>query len=167
MSLLVALTLVFIVGCSESTEPVATDQATSVEQEVESENALSEDAADPGDDTVEFVLDIAGTWINSDYNGEGRSAKVVFDKYSDGSYNYTAYDNTDNSGEVYRGTVEYKQVWIDDQGRRLGRSLVNLEDGMSWETLDRISSDGLILEVQSGVEEINPLGQRYSIYYKQ
>jgi len=58
-------------------------------------------------------------------------------------------------------------MWVDSEGRRVGKSEVTLEGGMSWETLDRISVDGTTLEVQSGVDKIDANGPRYSIYYRQ
>jgi hypothetical protein len=108
--------------------------------------------------------DIVGTWINPEYNDEGRSARVVYSLNSDGTYTYLAFD-TIEGGEVYEGAVKYLKTWVDEQGRSCGQSVVTLR-GMSWDTLDRISADGSTLEVQSGVREINPKGARYSIYYR-
>jgi hypothetical protein len=111
--------------------------------------------------------DIAGAWINKEYNNEGRSAKLVYKRNPDNSYSYTAYDKTDESGNVYKGRVVYSKRWFDDKGNLLGESKVTLEGGMEWKTLDRISKDGSTLEVQSGVAKINPSGPRYSIYYRE
>jgi hypothetical protein len=108
--------------------------------------------------------DIVGTWINPEYNDEGRSARVVYSLNADGTYTYLAFD-TIEGGEVYEGTVKYLKTWVDEQGRSCGESVVTMR-GMSWNTLDRISADGSTLEVQSGVREINPKGARYSIYYR-
>jgi hypothetical protein len=108
---------------------------------------------------------IAGTWINPDYNDEGRSARVVYTLNADGTYTYLAFDRVEG-GQVYEGTVKYVKTWIDEQGRNCGQSVVTL-GGMSWDTLDRIAADGSTLEVQSGVRKINPKGSRYSIYYRQ
>ena len=108
--------------------------------------------------------DIVGTWINPEYNDEGRSARVVYSLNPDGTYTYLAFD-TIEGGEVYEGTVKYLKTWVDEQGRSCGQSVVTLR-GMSWDTLDRISADGSTLEVQSGVRKINPKGARYSIYYR-
>jgi hypothetical protein len=107
---------------------------------------------------------IEGTWINPEYNDEGRSARLVYSLNADGTYTYLAYDRIEG-GEVYEGTVKYQKTWIDEEGRSCGQCLVTL-GGMSWETLDRISVDGSTLEVQSGVRKINPDGPRYSIYYR-
>ena len=109
--------------------------------------------------------DIAGTWINPEYNDEGRSARVVYTLNADGTYTYLAFDRIEG-GDVYEGMVKYVKIWIDEQGRSCGQSVVTL-GGMSWDTLDRISADGSALEVQSGVRKINPSGPRYSIYYRQ
>jgi hypothetical protein len=108
---------------------------------------------------------IAGTWINPDYDDEGRSARVVYTLNADGTYTYLAFDRVEG-GQVYEGTVKYVKTWIDEQGRSCGQSVVTL-GGMSWDTLDRIAADGSTLEVQSGVRKINPKGSRYSIYYRQ
>ncbi|MBN2352314.1 MAG: hypothetical protein JXD23_07080 [Spirochaetales bacterium] len=111
---------------------------------------------------------IAGTWINPDYNGEGRSAKVVYTARKDGGFDYAAYDNADGSGEVYKGKAVYKKIWKDKKGYSYGLSTVTLaEFGMSWETLDRISPDGKTLEVQPGASKIDPKGARYSVYHRQ
>ncbi len=110
---------------------------------------------------------LVGTWINSKYNGEGRSAKLEYTLQPDGTIRYVAYDNDDGSGKKYEGTIKYNEKWIDSQGRICGKSMVSLSDGMSWETLDRISVDGKTLEVQSGTPKIDPNGPRYSIYYRQ
>ncbi len=110
---------------------------------------------------------LVGTWINPKYNGEGRSAKLEYTLKPDGTIRYVAYDNDDGSGNKFEGTITYKEKWIDSQGRICGKSMVTLSDGMSWETLDRISVDGKTLEVQSGTPNIDPNGPRYSIYYRQ
>jgi len=107
---------------------------------------------------------IAGTWVNPDYNDEGRSARVVYSLNADGTYTYLAFDRIEG-GEVYEGTVKYLKTWVDEEGRSCGQCVVTL-GGMSWETLDRIAADGSTLEVQSGVRKINPNGSRYSIYYR-
>jgi hypothetical protein len=107
---------------------------------------------------------IAGTWINPDYDDEGRSARVVYTLNADGTYTYLAFDRVEG-GQVYEGTVKFIKTWIDKEGRSCGQSVVTLR-GMSWDTLDRIAADGSTLEVQSGVSKINPKGPRYSIYYR-
>ncbi|MBN1836963.1 MAG: hypothetical protein JW820_14000 [Spirochaetales bacterium] len=109
---------------------------------------------------------VAGVWENPDYDDEGRSARVVFSLNADRSFTYLAFDRRDGSGEVYEGTVVYLRTWIDEQGRSCGESTVTLNNGMSWNTLDRISVDGNTLEVQSGVRKIDPKGSRYSIYFR-
>jgi hypothetical protein len=108
---------------------------------------------------------IAGAWVNPDYNSEGRAARVVYSPNEDGTYTYVAFDRLDG-GEVYEGTATYLRTWIDEAGRSCGESTVTLNNGMSWRMLDRISADGNTLEVQSGVEKIDPKGLRYSIYYR-
>jgi len=109
---------------------------------------------------------IVGTWENREYNDKGRSARVVFGLNADGTFSYLAFDRLDGSGEVYKGTVAYIRGWIDEEGRSCGESTVTLNNGMSWNTLDRIGVDGNTLEVQSGVRRIDPRGPRYSIYYR-
>lgn len=135
-------------GEAESAEPVSQKQPAKISGKVSEQKVF-------------------GTWMNPEYNGKGRSAKLVFSDNADGSINYLAYDNTDGSGEVYKGALTYDEQWVDSEGRLYGRSTVKLDMGMSWNTLDRISADGSTLEVQSGVKEINPKGSRYSIYYRQ
>jgi hypothetical protein len=111
-------------------------------------------------------LPVIGTWVNKDYDNDGRSGRVDYIANSDGTIGYSAYDKSDGSGDVYTGTVAYLERWTDDQGRQCGRCKVTLDFGMSWETLDRVSKDGKTLEVQSGVKTINPKGPRYSVYYR-
>ena len=110
---------------------------------------------------------LIGTWINEDYNGDGRSAKVVYTQKADNTIVYSSYDNSDGTGNVYEGTVDIKEMNKDAEGRVLGKSVVTLDGAMSWDTLFRISVDGSTLEVQSGTESIDPKGPRYSIYYRQ
>jgi hypothetical protein len=107
---------------------------------------------------------IAGTWVNPEYNDEGRSARLVYSLNADGTYTYLAFDRIEG-GQAHEGTVKYLKTWIDEEGRSCGQCTVTL-GGMSWETLDRIAADGSTLEVQSGVRKINPNGPRYSIYYR-
>ena len=138
----------------------------------ETEEAISESNGDNDQKSVESAgsgevgnHNIVGAWVNPEYD-EGRSARVVYSLNSDGTYTYLAFDRVDGSGDVYEGTVEYLKTWIDEAGRSCGQSIVTLNNGMSWETLDRIGADGSTLEVQSGVRKINPKGARYSIYYR-
>jgi hypothetical protein len=121
-------------------------------------------STEPSD--IPKAQDIAGVWINKDYDNDGRSAKLVYTLKSGNTYSYKAYDKPDGSGDVYTGTVTYSKRWSDGKGNLPGKSKVTLEGGMSWETLDRISKDGKTLEVQSGVTEIEPSKPRYSIYYR-
>lgn len=109
---------------------------------------------------------ILGTWTNKDYNGQGRSGRVVYSKASDGKLRHVATDMADGSGKMYSGAVVFHKQWTDPDGRRHAISTVTLDEGFAWKTLSRISQDGKTLEVQSGVAEIDPKGPRYSIYYK-
>ena len=137
----------------------------------------TDEAAEPAGSDTEMEINapegpgapahpIAGVWTNPAYDGQGRSGRVVYTANADGSFNYTAYDKADGSGDAYKGKVVYKKTWKDAKGYLYGLSTVTLEYGMSWETLDRISPDGKTLEVEPGVKEINPKGPRYSIYFK-
>ncbi len=110
---------------------------------------------------------IIGTWINKDYNGQGRSGRVVYSKDPKGKIRYVATDMADGSGAKYPGSVVFHKQWTDDKGVRHGQSTVTLDQGFAWKTLSRISADGKTLEVQSGVKKINPKGARYSIYHKE
>jgi hypothetical protein len=135
------------------------------EDETGAATAETEEAGtEPSD--IPKTQDIAGVWINKDYNNDGRSAKLVYTLKSGNTYSYKAYDKADGSGDVYTGSVTYSKRWSDGKGNLLGNSKVTLEGGMSWETLDRISKDGKTLEVQSGVTAIDPSKPRYSIYYR-
>ena len=169
MSLLKVVVMLFFAvllfsGCSslkdmvtdEPSENDATEEKTAETQKTEK----TPKAGTPGN------TEIFGTWINRDYDGKGRSGMVVYEKLGDGTYAYKAYDNSDGSGNVYEGTVVYQETWSDGEDRQMGRSSVTLDNGMSWVTLERISADGSTLEVQPGVDEINPKGARYSIYYR-
>ena len=142
----------------------------------EPEKETKEEAADTPEETVESETTgepaassgegLIGTWINTDYNKKGRSAMVVYNDRSDGTLVYTAYDNADGSGDSYEGTVEITKTWTDPEGRIMMKSIVKMTGGMSWDTLTRMSSDGTVLEVQSGTEKIDPDGKQYSIYYR-
>lgn len=143
---------------AEETEEAITGSGSTSDSTAESGGSAS--AAKVGE-----AHGIAGTWVNPDYNDEGRSARVVYTLNADGTYTYLAFDMVEG-GQVYEGTVKYVKTWIDEEGRSCGQSVVTL-GGMSWDTLDRIAADGSTLEVQSGVRKINPKGSRYSIYYRQ
>jgi hypothetical protein len=165
-ALVTIIAVVGFSGCSSMMEtvmqrPSQVSEEESATSEKEAEEETSQESAETGSN------EIIGIWVNPDYNGEGRSAKLVYTERADGTIIYKAYDNSDGSGNVYSGEVEYKKMWVDSEGRRVGKSVVTLEGGMSWETLDRISVDGTTLEVQSGVDKIDPNGPRYSIYYRQ
>jgi len=153
-------------GCSSVMETVMQRPS----QASEEETATSEEEV--ADETKQVAAEtgsnkIIGIWVNPDYDGQGRSAKLVYTERADGKIIYKAYDKSDGSGNVYSGEVVYKKMWVDPEGRRVGKSVVTLEGGMSWETLDRISVDGTTLEVQSGTDQIDPDGPQYSIYYRQ
>ena len=160
------ITVLGFSGCSSMMETVMQGPSPVSEEE----SATSEKEAE--DETKQVAVEtgsneVIGIWVNPDYNGKGRSAKLEYTEGADGTILYKAYDNSDGSGNVYSGEVEYEKMWVDSEGRRVGKSVVTLEGGMSWETLDRISGDGTTLEVQSGVDKIDPNGPRYSIYYRQ
>jgi major membrane immunogen (membrane-anchored lipoprotein) len=160
---------VLIGGCSSESvmdalirepEREAASEPTESAEETEETQTVEVATASVGEGLV-------GTWINEDYNGEGRSAKVVYTQKADGTIVYISYDNSDGSGNTYEGTVDVKEMKEDSQGRTVGRSVVTLAESMSWDTLFRISADGSTLEVQSGTENIDPKGPQYSIYYRQ
>ena len=160
---------VLIGGCSS--ESVMDTLIREPEKETASEPA--ESAEETGEtQTVEVATGssgegLVGTWINEEYNGDGRSAKVVYTQKADGTIVYISYDNSDGSGKAYEGTVDVKETKEGSQGRSVGKSVVTLDESMSWDTLFRISTDGSTLEVQSGTENIDSKGPRYSIYYRQ
>lgn len=160
---------VLIGGCSSESvmdalirepEREAASEPTESAEETEETQTVEVATASVGEGLV-------GTWINEDYNGEGRSAKVVYTQKADGTIVYISYDNSDGSGNTYEGKVDVKEMKEDSQGRTVGRSVVTLAESMSWDTLFRISADGSMLEVQSGTENIDPKGPQYSIYYRQ
>ena len=158
-----------MVGCSGESvmdaiigEP---EQATSTETVESTEQAEESQTTEIASGTAGEGL--AGTWINEDYNGDGRSAKVVYTQAADGSIVYSSYDNSDGSGNVYEGSVDIEEAEEDAEGRTVVKSVVTLDGAMSWETLFRISTDGSMLEVQSGAATIDPGGPRYSVYYRQ
>jgi uncharacterized protein YceK len=173
VAVLFAAVLLFS-GCSslmdmvtgESSENETTEEKASERQKTEEAAETAEKAVEKSKSGTPGNTEIVGTWINPDYDGKGRSGMLVYEKLGVGSYAYKAYDNSDGSGNVYEGTVVYQETWTDGEGRRMGRSSVSLNNGMSWVTLECISADGSTLEVQPGVDEINPNGARYSIYYR-
>ena len=159
----------FIGGCSGESvmdnflgkqEEETTSEPVESAEETEETQTVEIEAGSEGEGLI-------GTWINEDYNGDNRSAKVVYTQKADSTIVYSSYDNADGTGNVYEGTVDIKEIKKDSQGRVIGKSVVTLDGAMSWETLFRISADGSTLEVQSGTESIDPKGPRYSIYYRQ
>ncbi len=178
---IISLSIVFSsVGCKSSVpaveesvlEEVADEPEEEVideaEQLVESseEETKEQEQADIVDEDIEIQYFI-GTWINTNYDGQGRSGMVVYMQEDGGSITYSAYDNSDGSGNIYKGSVQILSEWTDDEGRIYTQSKVTLEDGMAWDTLSRISADGKTLEVQPEATEIDPNNSRYSIYYLQ
>lgn len=169
LKLLIVLgVLVLLASCYSLIESAAEGAVAT-----ETEEAVSESNGNNDQKSVESAgggevgdHNIVGAWVNPEYNDGGRSARVVYSLNSDGTYTYLAFDRVDGSGDVYEGTVKYLKTWIDEEGRSCGQCIVTLNNGMSWETLDRIGADGSTLEVQSGVRKINPKGGRYSIYYR-
>ena len=177
----IPLVLVFgSVGCKSSIPPVeesvveeVTDESEEeaigeAEQLIESSEVETNEQEKTG--TVKEDIEkqyFIGTWINADYDGQGRSGMVVYIQEDNGSITYSAYDNSDSSGNVYKGSVQILSEWTDDEGRIYTQSKVTLEDGMAWDTLSRISADGKTLEVQPEATEIDIDDSRYSIYYLQ
>ncbi len=161
LSLLVILAV--LVSCSSLFES-AVQSVVESDSDSTKPSGGSEQKGTPAQDAGKH--NIVGTWINPEYNSEGRSARLVYSLNEDGTYTYLAFDTADGGGEVYEGTVSYSKIWTDEQGRSCGVCVVTLHGGMSWESLDRISVDGSTLEVQSGVRKINPEAPRYSIYYR-
>lgn len=168
------LVVVLFSGCSsladmisgEPSEEKKTEEKATEGEKTEEPTKTAEKAVEKTKSGTPGNTEILGTWINPNYDGKGRSGMIVYEELGDGTYAYKAYDNSDGSGNVYEGTVVYQETWTDEEGRRMGRSSVSLNNGMSWVTLERISADGSTLEVQPGVDEINPKGARYSIYYR-
>ena len=168
------------VGCKSSAPPIEERTVDEVTDELEEE--IIEDVAPLGENNKEETIgqeqtDIVetnsemqyfiGTWINTEYDGQGRSGMVVYIQETDGTITYSAYDNSDGSGNEYKGSVRFLSEWTDDEGRIYTQSNVTLEDGMAWDTLSRISVDGKTLEVQPEATEIDINYSRYSIYYLQ
>ena len=167
-------------GCKSSIPPVeesvveeVTDESEEeaigeAEQLIESSEVETNEQEKTG--TVKEDIEkqyFIGTWINADYDGQGRSGMVVYIQEDNGSITYSAYDNSDSSGNVYKGSVQILSEWTDDEGRIYTQSKVTLEDGMAWDTLSRVSADGKTLEVQPEATEIDYNNSRYSIYYLQ
>ena len=175
----ISLLIVFIsVGCKSSVLPLeesvleeisdepeeeVMDEAEQLVENSEVETKEQEQTGTAKEDSeIQYFV---GTWINTDYDGQGRSGMVVYMQEDGGSITYSAYDNSDGSGNIYKGNVQILSEWTDDEGRIYTQSKVTLEDGMAWDTLSRISADGKSLEVQPEATEIDPNNSRYSIYY--
>jgi hypothetical protein len=166
ITMLILICIILMSSCASFTDKLF----DRTESDSESDNTQVEDVKEPVQEILSEIpsnQDIDGIWINPDYDSEGRSGKVVYMKTAEGMYDYEAIDKSDGSGNIYPGTVKYIERYIDTEGRLCGKSLVTLEGGMSWETLDRINVDGNTLELQSGVAQIDPNGARYSVYYRQ
>jgi len=167
-------------GCRRAVRPVEEPVAEEVTDELEEEaldesEQLGESSKEETkeqeqtgtvkkDSEVQYFI---GTWINTDYDGQGRSGMVVYEQETDETISYSAYDNSDGSGNVYKGSVQFLSKWTDDEGRVYAQCNVTLEDGMAWDTLSRVSADGKTLEVQPDATEIDINDSRYSIYYLQ
>ena len=168
MPLVIFAVLTLLVSCYSLLESAVEGAAAKETEEAVtgsgSESGQAEAVAPASGAQAGTAHAIAGTWINPEYNDEGRSARLVYTLNADGSYAYLAFDRIEG-GQVYEGTVKYLKTWVDEEGRSCGHCTVTL-GGMSWDTLDRIAADGSTLEVQSGVSKINPKGPRYSIYYR-
>lgn len=117
-----------------------------------------------GDFTIGKNQELTGTWINPDYDNEGRSGMVVFELQNDGSYKYTAYDTSKGKGDVYKGTQVYLERWNDAEGNLFGKSSVTLDMGMQWKVIDKISADGNTIETVPGSDVIDSGHPQYSIY---
>jgi len=149
----------------DESEEEVTDEA---EQLIESSEAETkeQEQTDTVDEDIEKQYFI-GTWINSDYDGQGRSGMVVYIQEDGESITYSAYDNSDGSGNIYKGSIQILSEWTDGEGRIYTQSKVTLDVGTAWDTLSRISADGKTLEVQPEATEIDSNNSRYSIYYLQ
>jgi hypothetical protein len=162
---LAAVALASLSSCSSVFEAaVASMVGGEADRGAEAEAGAAGQAQEAPQNIDPSVHRIVGAWENPDYDDEGRAARVVYSLNADGTFTYLAFDRLDGSGETYEGTATYIRTWIDAEGRSCGESTVTLSNGMSWNTLDRISVDGTTLEVQSGVRSIDPKGPRYSIY---
>ncbi|MEA2016647.1 MAG: hypothetical protein U9O59_08135 [Actinomycetota bacterium] len=166
--LVISISLVIVfgsAGCKSSVPPVEESVLEEVPDESE-EEIKEQEQTDTANEDIERQYFI-GTWINTDYDGQGRSGMVLYIQEDDGSITYSAYDNSDGSGNIYKGSVKILSERTDDEGRIYTQSKVTLEDGMAWDTLTRISADGQTPEVQPEATEIDPNNSRYSIYYLQ
>ncbi len=166
------------VGCKSSApsvekpivEEVTDELEEEIIEEVEPLGKNNEEETKEQTDTVKANSEMQyfiGAWINTEYDGQGRSGMVVYRQETDGTITYSAYDNSDGSGNEYKGSVRFLSEWTDDEGRIYTQSNVTLEDGMAWDTLSRISVDGKTLEVQQEATEIDINDSVYSIYYLQ
>lgn len=163
-TMMLVTVLLFVWGCSSTSffDSFGVDsekESTPAQKEAEDTEPINELTASSGEGLI-------GTWINTDYNNDNRSAMVVYDEKSNGNLAYTAYDNTDGSGNSYQGMIEITEVWTDPEGRTVMNSIVDMTGGMSWKTITRMGSDGSMIEVQSGTKTIDPDGPQYSLYYR-
>jgi len=176
----ISLLIVFSsIGCSRTAqtveEPVVKEVTDKVEEaldEPEQPDETSKEETKEQDQAITIEEDselqyLIGTWINTGYDNQDRSGMVVYMLEADGTITYSAYDNSDGSGNVYKGSVQFLSKWFDDEGIVYAQSKVTLEEGMSWDTLSRVSADGKTLEVQPDATEIDINDSRYSIYYLQ
>ena len=179
--LVVSISIVIVFsssGCRSSAppveEPVAEEVTDETEEEVideaeqPDENSEEESKEQEQNDVVKEDSELQyfiGIWINTDYDNQDRSAMVVYVQEADKTISYSAYDNSDGSGNVYKGSVQFLSKWTDNEGRVYAQCKVTLEEGMAWNTLSRVSEDGKTLEVQPDATEIDINDSRYSIYY--
>ena len=138
----ISLVIVFSsVGCKSSAPPVEESVVEEVNDESEEEvideaeqlvESSEAETKEPEqiDTTYEDIEKqyFIGTWINTDYDGQGRSGMVVYIQEDDKSITYSAYDNSDGSGNVYKGSVQILSERTDGEGRIYIQSKVTLED---------------------------------------
>ncbi len=153
-----------IFSCGSLLDNVFGDIGDSPQEDSGNANSTAAVPEIKGDFTVGENQELTGTWINSDYDNEGRSGMVVFELQGDGSYKYTAYDTSKGKGDAYKGTQVYLERWNDAEGNLFGKCRVTLDMGMQWKVIDKMSADGNTLELVPNSDVIDPGNPQYSIY---
>ncbi len=109
-----------------------------------------------------------GTWVNSDYNEKGQSAKTI--NNPDGTYEWYSKDTDTEPAWIGKYTVT--DSWHDRKGNFWVKStFVTVDTGFSGYILSKYSKDGTTWEgVWSALDypdEMSPIAGEHSILYRQ
>jgi hypothetical protein len=121
---------------------------------------------EPGDE--EPIVQLAGTWINPDYDGTGSPAKTITTDNGDGTFAAELYAYVSDTVPMATITVVVTDQWTDSEDN-YWLNAINMMGDVDLYQLTKIHSDGQTLETTlDDVDyptEIDPSGW-YSVYYR-